>query len=157
MNKKLYRSFKDKMLGGVAGGLAEYFGIDVTLVRVLFVVTLFLGGTGVLAYIIMWIIVPEEPIKFPNPETTEQKKEETETDTPKQEKQFDAKAYYSTLDQQREKRRTFAGIILLVLGVIFLADNFIPRIRLGDFWPLILVAAGIGILLNAKRKNNLNF
>ena len=155
MNKKLYRSFKDKMLGGVAGGLAEYFGIDVTLVRVLFVVTLFLGGTGVLAYIIMWIIVPEEPIKFPNPETTEQKKEET--DTPKQGKQFDAKAYYSTLDQQREKRRTFAGIILLVLGVIFLADNFIPRIRLGDFWPLILVVAGIGILLNAKRKNNLNF
>ena len=157
MNKKLYRSFKDKMLGGVAGGLAEYFGIDVTLVRVLFVVTLFLGGTGVLAYIIMWIIVPEEPIKFPTPETTEQKKEKTETDTPKQENQFDAKAYYSTLDQQREKRRTFAGIILLVLGVIFLADNFIPRIRLGDFWPLILVAAGIGILLNAKRKNNLNF
>jgi phage shock protein C len=156
MNKKLYRSYKDKMLGGVAGGLAEYFNIDSTLVRVLFLVVLFIGGTGILAYIIMWIIVPEEPIVFPDPNAAESKREETETGSPKQENQFDSNAYYASLDHQREKRRTFAGVILLVLGILLLADNFIPRIRFGDFWPLILVAAGIGILLGAKRKNNYN-
>jgi phage shock protein C len=157
MNKKLYRSYKDKMLGGVAGGLAEYFNIDSTLVRVLFLVILFVGGTGILAYIIMWIIIPEEPIIFPNPNAPESKKEETGTDSSKQESQFDTKAYYASLDHQREKRRTFAGIIILALGIILLADNFVPRIRFGDFWPLILVAVGVAILLSARSKNNYNF
>ena len=157
MNKRLYRSYKDKMLGGVAGGLAEYFNIDPTLVRVLFLVVLFIGGTGILAYIIMWIIIPEEPIVFPNPDTSEQKKEETETDPSKKENQFDSNAYYAALDHHREKRRTFAGIIVLALGIILLADNFVPRIRFGDFWPLILVAVGVAILLSARSKNNYNF
>ena len=151
MSKKLYRSTKDRMLGGVAAGLGKYFDIDPTLVRVLFVVTLFLGGTGVIAYLILWIIVPEEPIKFTGAGTTTEKTE-TEGDNQKQENQFDANEYYSSLDKQREKRRTFAGLILLVLGLIFLADNFLPRINIGDFWPLVLVAVGIAILINAKRK-----
>jgi phage shock protein C len=152
MKKKLYRSSKDKMLGGVAAGLAEYFDIDPTIVRVLFVVTLFLGGTGVLAYIILWIIVPEEPIKFSGTETTGANPE-SEEDAQKQENKFDAKSYYSSLDRQREKRRVAAGLILLVLGMIFLADNFIPRIRIGDFWPLILIGAGVAILINSRRSN----
>jgi phage shock protein C len=149
MNKKLYRSSKDRMIGGIAAGLAEYFNIDPTLVRVLFVVTLFLGGTGVLAYIILWIIVPEEPIKFPNTGTANESTETSESSA-KQENQFNANAYYASLDRQREKRKTVAGIILLVLGMIFLADNFLPRIRLGDFWPLILVGAGVAILINSR-------
>ncbi len=49
------------MLGGVSGGLAEYLDVDVTLIRVLWVLVTLLGGSGVLAYIILWIIVPEEP------------------------------------------------------------------------------------------------
>ena len=69
-NKKLYRSRKDKMLGGVAGGLAEYFDIDPTIVRIIFVVTLFIGGGGFLAYIIMWIVVPEEPFVIVTPDAS---------------------------------------------------------------------------------------
>ena len=152
MNKKLYRSTKDKMLGGVAAGLAEYFDIDPTLVRVLFVVTLFLGGTGILAYIILWIVVPEEPIVIPFAGTPDEKTEKENAES-KSEGQFDAKAYYASLDKKREKRRVFAGLILLVLGMIFLADNFIPRIRIGEFWPLILVAIGVAILINSKRNS----
>lgn len=57
--KKLYRSTIDRHIGGVCGGLAEYFNIDPTLVRVLFVLgLLFVGGTF-WAYLIMWIVVPE--------------------------------------------------------------------------------------------------
>ena len=62
MSKKLYRSRIDRMIGGVSAGLAKYFDIDPTIVRVLFVVSIFLGGGGILAYIILWIVVPEEPI-----------------------------------------------------------------------------------------------
>jgi phage shock protein PspC (stress-responsive transcriptional regulator) len=58
--KKLYRSAKDKILGGVCGGLAEYLDLDPTLVRLVFVLLLMVG-IGFLFYIICWIIVPKNP------------------------------------------------------------------------------------------------
>lgn len=60
--KRFYRSRKERMVAGVAGGLSAYFGIDPTLVRILFVVTALMGGPGLLAYIILLIVVPEEPL-----------------------------------------------------------------------------------------------
>ena len=61
MEKRLYKSSTDKMLCGVCGGIAEYFSIDPTLVRLGLVVFSLAGGSGVLAYIIAAIIVPEGP------------------------------------------------------------------------------------------------
>jgi phage shock protein C len=58
-DKKLTRS-KDKMVAGVAAGLANYFSIDPTIMRLLFVIVFFAGGASLLAYLIMWIIVPQE-------------------------------------------------------------------------------------------------
>lgn len=60
MDKKLYRSRNNRELAGVAGGLAEFFGVDVTIVRVLFVLATVLGGPGVILYFILWVLVPEE-------------------------------------------------------------------------------------------------
>ncbi len=61
--KRLYRARNDKMLAGVCGGLARYLNIDPVAARVLFaVLTIFTWGTGVLAYIMLWIMVPEEPV-----------------------------------------------------------------------------------------------
>lgn len=60
--KRLYRSRQDRMIAGVCGGLGEYFNIDPTLIRLLFVAAVFFGvGGGALAYLIMMILVPEEP------------------------------------------------------------------------------------------------
>jgi phage shock protein C len=60
--KRLYRSKKDRKIAGVCGGLAEYFGIDPVLPRLIFVILLLPGGLpGFLPYIIMWIVVPEDP------------------------------------------------------------------------------------------------
>jgi phage shock protein C len=59
--RKLYRSKTDRMLGGVCGGLAEYFNTDATLIRVLFVLLTVLGGAGPIIYLAMWIIVPSQP------------------------------------------------------------------------------------------------
>ncbi len=61
MDKKLYLSKTDKKIGGVCGGVAEYFGVDSTLVRLLLVLFALVGGSGVLAYIIAWIVIPEKP------------------------------------------------------------------------------------------------
>jgi phage shock protein C len=59
--RKLYRSKTDRKLAGVCGGLAQYFNLDATLIRVLFVVLAVLGGSGLVLYLAMWIIVPKEP------------------------------------------------------------------------------------------------
>jgi phage shock protein PspC (stress-responsive transcriptional regulator) len=56
--KKLFRDSERKVLGGVSGGLAAYFGIDIVLVRVLFIVTTIFGGLGLIAYIVLWIVLP---------------------------------------------------------------------------------------------------
>ena len=60
MQKKLYRSAKDKKIAGVCGGLAKYLNIDVTVIRVIWAL-IALGGAGILAYIVCALIIPEEP------------------------------------------------------------------------------------------------
>ena len=59
--KRLYRSREDRMIAGVCGGLGEYFGIDPTLVRLLFVFAALFYGPGILVYLILMLVVPEEP------------------------------------------------------------------------------------------------
>ncbi|MDO4662908.1 MAG: PspC domain-containing protein [Tissierellia bacterium] len=57
--KKLYRSEDDKMLCGVCGGIAEYFGIDSTIIRILWVILALIFGSGVIAYIIAALVIPK--------------------------------------------------------------------------------------------------
>jgi phage shock protein C len=59
--KRLYRSRTERWLAGICGGLGNYFGIDPTLIRVLFVLFALAVGGGILAYLILWIIIPLEP------------------------------------------------------------------------------------------------
>ena len=64
MDKKLYKSNEDKMIAGVCGGIAEYFGLDSTLVRLGWVIFCALGGSGILTYIIAAVIIPRRPAFF---------------------------------------------------------------------------------------------
>lgn len=59
--KRLYRSTKNRVIGGVCGGLGDYLNMDPVLLRVLWAIFFFFGGVGLLAYIIAWIIMPERP------------------------------------------------------------------------------------------------
>lgn len=61
--RKLYRSQTDCKIAGVCGGLGDFFGVDSTWIRLLFILFFFLGGSALLVYIVMWIIVPIEPAK----------------------------------------------------------------------------------------------
>ena len=60
--KKLYRSRNNRMIAGICAGLGDYFDLDPTLVRLGLVALVLVGGTGLLAYLIGWIIIPEEPL-----------------------------------------------------------------------------------------------
>lgn len=64
MDKKLYKSRDDKMVDGVCGGMAEYFGVDSTLIRLAWVLFCALGFSGILAYIVAAVIIPRRPEEF---------------------------------------------------------------------------------------------
>ena len=61
MKKRLYRSKTNSMIAGVCGGLGEYFDIDPIFIRLLWVLFILAGGSGILAYIIAWIVIPQQP------------------------------------------------------------------------------------------------
>jgi len=155
MAKKLYRSTTDKMLGGVAGGLAEYFNIDSTLVRVLFIVVVFLGGGGILAYIILWIVVPQKPYEIPASFTTSQDYDKNKSEGSSGKSYSDypnqsAEGGQFAQIEQKGERSIWFGIIFIFIGGLLLLDNIFPRFDFGDYWPLILIAIGIGLLIKAK-------
>lgn len=118
MNKKIYRSRTDRMIAGVCGGFAQYLNLDPTLVRLIMVVLIFARGFGVLAYVVAWILVPER------------KEEEAEV----------VPAATST------GSRFLPGIALVVVGLIFLFNNFFYWFSFKMLWPIVLVILGIYIL-----------
>jgi phage shock protein C len=63
--RRLYRDRRDRMIGGVCGGLGKYFGIDPTVLRILFVLGVLLAGHGLLIYLVLLVLVPEEPLSPP--------------------------------------------------------------------------------------------
>lgn len=147
-NKRLYRSAKSKVFGGVAGGIAEYFDIDPIIIRLLFVIIALAGGGGAIVYLILWIALPLEPITMfnmnmgsgdpadaGNPDAQSAPGFNPETSAP------------FTMPVKTENRSgLIGGIILISLGLIFLANKFIPNINFGDLWPLLLVVLG-GVLI----------
>lgn len=140
MNKRLYRSTKEKMIGGVCGGMAEYFEIDPVLIRILFVVATFVGGSGILAYIICWIIIPERPFvseAVPPPAPGSQPISPQPQPVPA---------------SNGHRGNAIAGIVLIVIGGLFLADNFLPHFHFADFWPIILIVLGAGILSKSTKR-----
>ncbi|CCU79920.1 PspC domain protein [Halanaerobium saccharolyticum subsp. saccharolyticum DSM 6643] len=98
--KKLYRSRKNKKVGGVCGGIAEYFDLDPTLVRLGAVILIFIWGAGLMAYIVAWAIIPERPEHIDvdydissEPVYEEQEKEESNSDQDKNGNDDDSKYY----------------------------------------------------------------
>jgi phage shock protein C len=61
MAKTLYRSRKNRLIAGICGGIAEYFDVDPIIVRLITLILVLSAGAGLLAYIVAWIVVPEEP------------------------------------------------------------------------------------------------
>lgn len=135
MAKRIYRSRKDSIIAGVCGGIAEYFDIDSTLVRILAILIVLLGGVGVIAYIIAWIIVPLNPEQRTNSDHEEYSQEE--------------KTVGSEYGNQNSYKHIWGGIILIFLGLFFLLRSFFPRFILVKLWPMILVVVGIVLILQS--------
>jgi phage shock protein C len=171
MRKKLYRSRKDRMIWGVCGGLAEYFDVDTAMVRLIFVVAIFLGGLGIPAYIILTIVTPSENSSASEPRETitENVVEIKET---AENIGHDIHSAFTSRDSgdqtvpeihhSREYRHNprhraafIFGAVLLVIGIIALIANLVPFNFFGwfwtIFWPAILIIIGLVIIFGRRR------
>jgi phage shock protein C len=183
MEKRLFRNEHDKVISGVSSGIAEYMEVDVTIIRLLFVLsTIFLVGTGILVYIIMWIVVPvnndpaarlskfndyfkdqNNPFQAPKPfggqKTESSKPYQNWTSSTVKEENFESwkqTGEFKPYQKNNETGRTVAGLFLLVIGLYFLMNEFgmIPFwFQLTKLWPLLFVAIGASFILKSKNKN----
>ncbi|MBD3298102.1 MAG: PspC domain-containing protein [candidate division Zixibacteria bacterium] len=145
MKKRIYRSETDKVIGGVCGGLGDYFGIDPTWIRILFVLSIFASGVGLIAYIIGWIVIPSrrevvETVSTGADETGSPASTEQSTDTSKKEEK-----------SSRQGAGFLPGIILVILGMIFLFDRVFYWFDFDYVWPMVLI--GIGVILIYRASN----
>ncbi len=160
MEKKLYRSRSDRMIWGVCGGLAKYFDIDPTIVRVIAVLLIFANGLGILAYIILAIVVPLEGSKvITSKETVQENVEEMKGTAGELGREIRStlageEGESEEVAKVRHRRRNFLGIILIIVGIFFLLASFnlFWWFRWSYLWPLLLVAIGVLIILSVRRK-----
>ncbi len=136
MEKRLYRSREDRMLAGVCGGLGEYFDIDPTWIRIGWVLLFFVEGIGLLAYIICAIVIPENPHQM--------KGGKKEIDI--------GRKIEDSVEKVKNKNERAIGLILILLGLIFLTENFVEWFRFDKLWPLIVIVIGL-ILLGKNIRN----
>ena len=138
MTKRLYRSRKEKMVAGVAGGIAEYLELDPVFVRIAFVCLIFFHGAGIIIYFVSALIIPKEEI-FGTEKTEEEQKNNEEVKSMEKAK-------------RKANREKIIGGILIVLGVIFLADNLFINIDFEDIFPLMLIGIGSWMVFNTFKK-----
>lgn len=119
---QLRRSRTDRVIAGVCGGVAHHLGLDPVLTRIVMVVLVVFGGSGLLLYLIGWIVIPSEP-------------------------EGEAGPAESILDTAGTWRVAL-GAVLIGVGIFTLVDQFVPSLR-SLVGPLLLIAAGLGVLLLA--------
>ncbi len=167
MTKRLYRSRKEKMIGGVAGGIAEYFDIDPVMIRLLFVLLFFAGGVTFLIYIVCLVVIPKEPFYFdrpmaPNqtqaasqPPSEQQQTEGTETPSDVNFTMYENPPVGSTPDDTRnEPRKKVFGIVLIILGGLLLLQNILPICHHIGFFPIMFILFGVWLILSHQQKGS---
>lgn len=136
--KKLERDPADRVIAGVCSGLSDYFNIDVAFMRVIFVVAFLCGSFGFWLYIILWIVIPSKKILGQNSQNEDYQGVENVDDT-----------------KRRQNAAVLSSIILIILGLVFLLNNFYSIVWLWKLWPALLVIAGVLIIINSqKNKEN---
>ena len=145
VEKRLYRSKHNRVVAGVCGGIAEYFNIDPTIIRIIWVVVGLTYGVGILAYIIASIIIPNNKFDASYNTWNEQSKsEDFETG-------FNPNDWKQEAKYDSDKSRNVVGIILIAVGVIFLARQLFSWFDLKVVLPLAFIGLGALLIFNSRR------
>jgi phage shock protein C len=152
MNRRLYRSRTDTILGGVAAGLAHYLNADPALVRIAWAILVPLtGGAALLAYIVGWIVIPEAPAGTP---MTAAASDPASGDVEGGVATTGAEGWASAepVKSSGGNAAVWVGLGLVAIGVWFLVREFVPDVDWSLVWPIVIVAIGALILISATRK-----
>ena len=148
--KKLYRSCHDQILGGVAAGMAEYFDVDPTLVRLLWALSFF-AGFGIPAYIVAWVIIPLDPSCKSKKTGADEIKDKAE-----QVAQDIRNAVKDSQDSKRAVRhddfRFWLGLIVIFFAVTLLFQSLFGFSLWHNFWPIVLVAIGAVLIATSMER-----
>lgn len=143
--KTLYRSCKNRILGGVAAGLGEYFNVDATLMRLLFVISVIPGGVGIIIYLASWLIVPNDPECDIHHKKPEEEIKEAAEDFAKQAKENFKEARHGDA-------KAIIGSVIVIIGALLLIRNLTGIDVWENFWPLALIIIGLAILLRSVNR-----
>ena len=136
-NKRLERDLQNRVLGGVCSGLGNYFEVDPTIWRVLFFILFWLGLSGLLIYIILWMVMPAG-----QPQSNRSAFAQ------------DAEIVGEGSDSKKSGGSMAAGLILIGIGAIALLARYIPQISWRTAWPVILIAIGIYLIIPKNNKKS---
>jgi len=145
MTRRLYRSRTDTVLGGVAAGLAHYLNADPALVRIAWAILVpITSGAAFLAYIVAWIVIPEEPAAASAAGVVGETVDGVDGPV----------AGPSTAVERNDGGRAglVVGIGLVLLGVWFLLRDYLPEFDWNWLWPAILIGVGALILFSSSRR-----
>lgn len=134
-NKRLERDIRNKAIGGVCAGLGNFFDMDPAFWRVLFFFLFFFGASGLLIYIILWVIMPAQKVYA----------------TPNMDQ---AANFEVTNDQKRKNGNMVAGLVLIGIGVLCLIGRYIPEINWHTAWPILLIVLGLVLIIPFNSKKN---
>lgn len=141
--KRLFRSKKDRMIAGVCGGLADYFQVDPVLIRALFAVAGFMGGMGLLLYILLAIITPEEGDTHQSDSVSGEINSGSAT--------IEEPPLH--LPNMTEDRRWIFGVVLVGIGaILFLSalPGVIPWWGWNFLWPVVIIVLGLSIFIHYR-------
>jgi len=124
MEKRLYRSTTNKVIGGVCGGLGEYLGIDPVLVRIVVVLLILAPGIGIWAYVAAWIIIPRCPEEI---------------------------AQESAPQMSGSWHRYLPGLVLVALGALLLVRQHWYWFGWRELWPAVLIIIGVALIVRGSR------
>ena len=157
-NRRLSRNPMNRVIGGVCSGLAEFFGLDVALVRIAFVIAFLFASFGFWLYIILWIVLP---VDGQQSTVNSQQSTANSQQSTANSQQSTVNGQQSTVNSQQSEsepkpeskvKSIFAGSFVILIGLLFLVNNFIPINWVWKLWPLILVAIGVVMIVTASKK-----
>ena len=161
MEKKLQRSRKKKVFAGIAGGLSEYLDIDPVIIRVVFVLVTIFHGFGLIIYIIMWIVIPEEPFdmsfteKGTNFSASSGNSFSDGSNVGSQSifEEAAKAAEQANKGGSSSNGRVIVGAILILIGLIFLSEKFFPFLDFEFVFAVGIIVLGISLLFNFFNKS----
>ncbi|NLW17751.1 MAG: PspC domain-containing protein [Firmicutes bacterium] len=153
MSKRLYKKSDEAMIAGGCAGLAEYLGVDATLIRLAFVILTFMGGSGLFAYLIAAIVMPEKGLKNGRWQPTGDDGTFYDATTVDTGTDGEPKSKSASM---RSNTQALLAYILIGIGSYMLIDRYVNWYRIvryiRPYWPVLLIVIGIGLLLNSSRK-----